>query len=98
MYRKRKHIKGILPRLSGDYPDSLRILSADRSIIREAYPAYPPAAEDPHTKYMPDTIVGFLGKDSYFGTPSHCTTLPIGSTSRFDTSLILPHQPPSDWV
>jgi hypothetical protein len=31
-----------LPRLSGDYPDSLRILSADRSIIREAYPAYPP--------------------------------------------------------
>ena len=33
---------GILPRLSGDYPDSLRILSADRSIIREAYPAYPP--------------------------------------------------------
>ena len=33
---------GILPRLSGDYPDSLWILSADRSIIREAYPAYPP--------------------------------------------------------
>jgi hypothetical protein len=31
-----------LLRLSGDYPDSLRILSADRSIIREGYPAYPP--------------------------------------------------------
>jgi len=28
--------------LSKDYPDSLRILSADRSIIREGYPAYPP--------------------------------------------------------
>ena len=26
-------------RLSGDYPDSLQILSADRSIIRESYPA-----------------------------------------------------------
>ena len=33
---------GILLRLSRDYPDSLRILSADRSIIWEAYPAYPP--------------------------------------------------------
>ena len=42
MYRKYKYIKGILLRLSGDYPDSLQILSADRSIIREAYPAYPP--------------------------------------------------------
>jgi hypothetical protein len=31
-----------LPRLSGDYPDILRILLADRPIIREAYPAYPP--------------------------------------------------------
>ena len=41
MHRKCKHIEGILPRLSGDYPDSLRILSADRSIIREGYPAYP---------------------------------------------------------
>ena len=41
MHHKYKHIEGILPRLSGDYPDSLRILSADRSIIREAYPAYP---------------------------------------------------------
>jgi len=42
VHYKCKHIKGILLRLSGDYPDSLRILLADRPIIREAYPAYPP--------------------------------------------------------
>jgi len=28
--------------LSKDYPDSFWILSADRSIIRGGYPAYPP--------------------------------------------------------
>ena len=37
MYYKCKHIRGFCQ----DYPDSLRILSANRSIIREAYPAYP---------------------------------------------------------
>jgi hypothetical protein len=33
-------------RLSKDYLDSLWILSADRSIIQEGYPAYPSQAYD----------------------------------------------------
>ena len=43
---------GILLRLSGDYPDSLQILSADRSIIREAYPAYPPQVWSKQRVYL----------------------------------------------
>jgi len=47
-----------LLRLFRDYPDSLQILLADRSIIREAYPAYPPqVCSSSSLKYIRDTSV-----------------------------------------
>ena len=39
------------------------------------------------------------GGRSHSRKPSHCMALPIGSTPHFNTSLILPLQPPSfNWI